>query len=41
MGMSATETEWTAEMVRAIPDDNNQYQAVDGELFVTPPSTST
>lgn len=39
MGMPATETEWTAEMVRAIPDDNNQYQVVDGELFVTPGPT--
>jgi Uma2 family endonuclease len=37
MAMPATETEWTAEMVRAIPDDNNRYQVVDGELFVTPP----
>ena len=37
MGMPATEREWTAEMVRAIPDDRNQYQVVDGELFVTPP----
>lgn len=36
MAMPALETEWTAEMVRAIPDDLNQYQVVDGELFVTP-----
>lgn len=36
MVMPALETEWTAEMVRAIPDDLNQYQVVDGELFVTP-----
>jgi Uma2 family endonuclease len=37
MAMPATmEREWTAEMVRAIPDDNNRYQVVDGELFVTP-----
>jgi Uma2 family endonuclease len=33
--MPALEKEWTAEMVRAIPDDLNQYQVVDGELFVT------
>lgn len=37
MAMPATmEREWTAEMVRAIPDDNNRYEVVDGELFVTP-----
>jgi Uma2 family endonuclease len=36
MGMPAAETEWTVEMVRAIPDDNNRYEVVDGELFVTP-----
>ncbi len=36
MVMPALEKEWTAEMVRAIPDDLNQYQVVDGELFVTP-----
>jgi Uma2 family endonuclease len=37
MAMPATmERDWTAEMVRAIPDDNNRYQVVDGELFVTP-----
>lgn len=36
MAMPALEKEWTAEMVRAIPDDLNQIQVVDGELFVTP-----
>src|SRR5688500_11245429 len=37
MAMPATmEREWTVEMVRAIPDDNNHYEVVDGELFVTP-----
>src|SRR5678809_923345 len=36
MGMPAAETEWTVEMVRAIPDDHNRYEVVDGELFVTP-----
>ncbi|MFN2604383.1 MAG: Uma2 family endonuclease [Gemmatimonadaceae bacterium] len=36
MGMPAVETEWTVDMVRAIPDDNNRYEVVDGELFVTP-----
>jgi Uma2 family endonuclease len=38
MAMPATiDKEWTAEMVRAIPDDNNRYEVVDGELFVSPP----
>jgi Uma2 family endonuclease len=27
---------WTAEMVRALPDDGNRYEVIDGELFVTP-----
>jgi Uma2 family endonuclease len=37
MAMPATmDRGWTVEMVRAIPDDNNRYQVVDGELFVTP-----
>ena len=29
-------TEWTVEMVRALPDDGNRYEVIDGELFVTP-----
>jgi Uma2 family endonuclease len=36
MGMPAQKTEWTAEMVRALPDDGNRYEAIDGELFVSP-----
>lgn len=36
MGMPAQETEWTAEMARALPDDGNRYEVLDGELFVTP-----
>lgn len=38
MGMpqSATPTRWTAEMARALPDDGNRYEVVDGELLVTP-----
>ncbi|MBI4421343.1 MAG: Uma2 family endonuclease [Gemmatimonadetes bacterium] len=28
--------EWTAEMVRALPDDGKRYEVIDGELFVTP-----
>ena len=38
MGMPALSpsTYWTAEMVRAIPDDRNRYECIDGELLVTP-----
>jgi len=38
MGMAAPAS-WTAEMVRAIPDDRNRYEVVDGELLVTPAPT--
>jgi Uma2 family endonuclease len=38
MGMPALSpsTHWTAEMVRALPDDGNRYECIDGELLVTP-----
>jgi Uma2 family endonuclease len=36
MVMPAQQTDWTAEMVRALPDDGNRYEVLDGELFVTP-----
>jgi Uma2 family endonuclease len=36
MGMPALAQQWTAEMVRALPDDGKRYEVVDGELFVTP-----
>ncbi len=36
MGMPAVSGEWTAEMVRALPEDGNRYEVVDGELLVTP-----
>jgi Uma2 family endonuclease len=36
MGMPAQHTEWTADMARALPDDGNRYEVLDGELFVTP-----
>jgi Uma2 family endonuclease len=36
MAMPAETTEWTAEMARALPDDGNRYEVLDGELFVTP-----
>lgn len=35
MGMAAP-TSWTAAMVRALPDDGNRYEVVEGELLVTP-----
>ena len=36
MVMPAQHTDWTVEMVRALPDDGNRYEVIDGELFVTP-----
>jgi Uma2 family endonuclease len=36
MGMPAAATYWTAEMVRALPEDGNRYEVVYGELLVTP-----
>ncbi len=36
MGMPQQATRWTAEQVRALPDDGNRYEVVDGELLVTP-----
>lgn len=39
MGMPQSATRWTAEMVRALPDDGNRYEVVDGELLVTPAPT--
>jgi Uma2 family endonuclease len=36
MRMPQTLHEWTAEMVRALPDDGQRYECVDGELFMTP-----
>jgi Uma2 family endonuclease len=35
MGMAAP-VYYTADMVRALPDDGNRYEAVHGELLVTP-----
>jgi len=40
MPVQRTDIGWTAEMARALPDDGNRYEVLDGELFVTPtPST--
>jgi Uma2 family endonuclease len=36
MGMPHTAERWTAERVRALPDDGNRYETIAGELFVTP-----
>jgi Uma2 family endonuclease len=39
MGMPAQQTDWTADMVRALPDDGNRYEVLDGVLFVSPAPT--
>lgn len=36
MGMPQATQQWTAEMVRALPEDGKRYECIDGELFVTP-----
>lgn len=36
MGMSAAHTDWTIDLLDALPDDGQRYEIVDGELFVTP-----
>jgi len=36
MGMPATQPRWTAEMLRALPEDGKRYEIVRGELLVTP-----
>lgn len=39
MAMPASRTDWTAEMVRDLPDDGNRYEVLDGELLVSPAPT--
>lgn len=39
MGMPQATTRWTAAKVRALPDDGNRYEVIDGELLVTPSPT--
>lgn len=39
MVMTAASTNWTAERVRALPDDGKRYEVIDGELYVTPTPT--
>ena len=36
MGMPAAIDEWTVDMLDALPDDDQRYELIDGELFVTP-----
>ena len=36
MSMPHAAADWTAERVRALPDDGLRYEVVDGELLVTP-----
>ena len=36
MAMPALRTDWTVEMLDALPDDGQRYEIIDGELFVTP-----
>ena len=36
MIMPVSSTQWTAERVRALPNDGKRYEVIDGELFVTP-----
>lgn len=36
MGMPHAAEHWTAEMVRALPNDGNRYELVSGQLLVTP-----
>ncbi len=36
MGMPVMHTDWTVEMLDALPDDGQRYEIIDGELFVTP-----
>ena len=36
MHMVQTRTRWTAEMVRALPEDGNRYEVIDGELVMSP-----
>src|SRR5262245_10960876 len=36
MGMAYSKQDWTADMVRALPDDGNRYEVVGGSLLVTP-----
>lgn len=39
MGMAAPSTRWTIARVRALPDDGQRYEVIDGELYVSPAPT--
>ena len=39
MGMPLQQTNWSAEMARALPDDGKRYEVLDGELVVSPAPT--
>ena len=40
MAMPQTHSDWTLEMVHALPNDGMRYELIDGELLVSPaPST--
>jgi len=41
MVMPAQQTDWTAEMARALPDDGKRYEVLDGELVVSPAPSMT
>ena len=36
MAMPTAHSDWTVDMLDALPDDGNRYEIIDGELFVTP-----
>ena len=36
MAMRMAQTDWTVEMLDALPDDGNRYEIIDGVLYVTP-----
>jgi len=36
MGMPAVHTDWTVDMLDALPDDGQRYEIIDGALYVTP-----
>lgn len=36
LAMPAARTDWTLDMLDALPDDGQRYELIDGELFVTP-----
>jgi Uma2 family endonuclease len=41
MAMPAPTARWTIEMVRAMPNDGNRYEVIDGVLWVTPAPSFT